>query len=85
MSADHRGILINPGVITHSAISPPDTHLHSTHTEFIINQIVGSGSQCTIVLQAESYIAFRAESYKGFKKRRKTKSDSNSCMYINEP
>ena len=67
MSADYRGILIVPGVITHSAISPPDTHLHSTHTEFIINQIVGAGSQCTIVLQAESYIAFRAESYKGFK------------------
>jgi len=64
LSADHRGILIVPGVITHSAISPPNTHLHPAHTEVIINQIVGAGSQCTIIHQAESYISFRAESWK---------------------
>ena len=30
LSADHRGILIVPGIITHSSISSIDTHLHPT-------------------------------------------------------
>ena len=63
LSADNRGILMSPRVITHSPISSSCTHFNSSNTEFIIDQIVGHGRDCAVIVYAESYSIIRAESY----------------------
>ena len=54
---------MSPRVITHSPISSSCTHFNSSNTEFIIDQIVGSGRDCAVIVYAESYSIIGAESY----------------------
>ena len=62
LSTDNRGILMSPGVITHSPISSSYTHLNSTNTEFIVDQIVGHGRDCAVIVYAQSHTSLGAES-----------------------
>ena len=62
LSANNRGILMSPEVVTHSPISPSYTHLNSTNTEFIVDQIDGHGRDCAVIVYAQPHISLGADS-----------------------
>ena len=53
---------MSPEVVTHSPISSSYTHFNSSSTEFIIDQIVGRGRDCAVIVYAQSHISLGADS-----------------------